>query len=106
MFYAYCWVGGEIGFGSDVPQGSILLAHGRERLVRKNIEATARLHYDGKTLLVPGVPEAKTYDDAHQAVEKHLSWLRLREQANFRLVAGVKVHGSHTWEFKPAEVTG
>ena len=39
------------------------------------METISRLAYDGKTLLVPGVPEAETDDEAYEAFEKWIDWL-------------------------------
>ncbi|MGE4085961.1 MAG: hypothetical protein AB7H93_23495 [Vicinamibacterales bacterium] len=47
-------------------------------LPRRTITATARLAYDGRTLLVPGVPEAVDDDDALAAFEAHCAWLEGR----------------------------
>lgn len=88
MLFAFCWASGEVGFGSSVPEGAITLAQGRNRIVRQNIMATSRMAYDGKTLLVPGIPEAESYDDAEKALAKHIGWLKQREKPGFHVVGG------------------
>jgi len=57
---AYCYRSGEIDFGQRVPSGALLVLSGRGRIVREVVSGGCRLAYDGRTLLVPGVPEAPT----------------------------------------------
>lgn len=52
---------------------------------REEIETWARLAYDNKTLLVPGVPEAKSEDDALAAVYAFCS--RIRQMLKERLTS-------------------
>lgn len=75
-YYAYCWRSGLIEFGGDLPDGAILIAQGHY-LHRDNIKeivnVRARHGWDGQ-LLVPGVPEAKSDDEALDALLTWQSW--------------------------------
>jgi hypothetical protein len=66
---AYCWRGGVIGFARVPPKGTIPFASGPARKLRSVIAALARHAYDGKTLLVPGIPEEKKDGKALDALE-------------------------------------
>jgi hypothetical protein len=55
---AYAWANGRIDFGRSLPDGALLICNGKAASLRKAIEGSARLAYDGKTLLVPGVSES------------------------------------------------
>lgn len=85
MMFAYCWASGVIEFGAKVPAGAIEIARGKERLLQKEIGATARLAYDNETLLVPGIPEATDQRAAGDALAVHLRWLKKRERKGFRV---------------------
>ncbi len=61
---AYAWRSGLIEFGRFTPQGALALPTADESI----ISAVARHAYDGKTLLVPGVPEAEEERDAIDAL--------------------------------------
>ena len=64
---AHAWRSGLIEFraaDAPLPEGAIGLPH----LSREDIEAEARHAYDGTSLLVPGVPEAETGDEAVDAL--------------------------------------
>ncbi len=65
---AYAWANGRIDFGRTMPKGALPIAKGLAEPLRKEIEATARHAYDGKTLLVPGVPESGGGDAAVDAL--------------------------------------
>ena len=77
---AYAWRGGIIEFGSTTPKGAIELARSWEARLREVICAIARHAYDGKTLLVPGIPEAETDAKAAEALD------RFRDQVIRRLI--------------------
>lgn len=77
--YAFCDRRGVIEFGPDVPRGMLDLARGEEAELRELFSAKARHAYDGKTLLVPGVPEARSDEAALEAVQAFVLWLRRRE---------------------------
>lgn len=76
---AYAWRGGIIEFGASVPKGAIEIALAFEARLRNVICAVARHAYDGKTLLVPGIPEAVSDDEAANALD------RFRDQVIRRL---------------------
>lgn len=73
--YAYCWASGLIQFGTKVPEGAIAIASGERQKLVDLIEVTARHAYDGKSLLVPGVPEASDQAAAGDALDTWLRWL-------------------------------
>ncbi len=64
-----CWRSGECEVVSRVPQGTIRVIGGlpADRLQRA-LDVVARHAYDGKTRLVPGLPEADNDHDARVAV--------------------------------------
>jgi hypothetical protein len=72
---AYAYASGQIGFGDTVPKGALPIVGRLGRVPsRADIEAMSRRSYDGKTLLVPGVPEAPSEMAAYEAFEK---WINL-----------------------------
>lgn len=85
MFIAYCFASGHVEFGDTLPEGAIEIARGRKALVRKHIGGTTRLAYDNTTLLVPGVLEAVSYDEAEAALVGYLLWLKKREAPGSRV---------------------
>lgn len=74
--YAYCWAGGVIGFGRTVPKGALPIARGRSKRLRDFIEPVSRHAYDGKTLLVPGIPEAADQVRGLEALQRFIAWLK------------------------------
>jgi len=42
------------------------------------IQATCRTSYDGKTWLIPGIPEAATAEEALDALHKYQDWIEKR----------------------------
>lgn len=74
--HAYCYASGEIMFGPKGPEGTIRIATGRAKRLRDAISPAARLAYDNKTLLVPGVPEADDQIQAGDALARWLDWRR------------------------------
>ena len=78
---AYSFANGVIEFGAKVPDGALPLGRARSAAKLKEIvEVNARHAYDGKTLLVPGVPEAKGQGDAY------LNFTYFREIITWRLM--------------------
>ncbi|MBB4018207.1 hypothetical protein GGR16_003241 [Chelatococcus caeni] len=73
-FYAYAWRTGVIEFGPRIPEGALPVDRGGEQSVRRRVSIAARHAYDGKTLLVPGIPEATTDVQAYEA------WKSFKEQ--------------------------
>lgn len=84
LYRAFCWRGGVIEFGHRIPDGALPVDHGTERSVRRRVEPLARHAYDGKTLLVPGIPEAEDDDAALAAYERFRRVLD-RARRNLRL---------------------
>lgn len=65
---AYAWATGRIDFGRKMPDGALLIASAPAKKLRGVISVTARHAYDGKTRLVPGVPEAASGNEAVDAL--------------------------------------
>lgn len=78
MAVVFCWRTGVIGFSRRVPKGALPLVSGPLRRLRNITLAIARHAHDGKTLLVPGVPEADTNLAALQAARRFKDELRKR----------------------------
>ena len=71
---------GVIEFGTRTPKGCLTIAsHGDREALEAAVGPPARLAYDNKTLLVPGIPEADSDDDALEAL------LAFRDQVAMRL---------------------
>lgn len=83
--HAYCYRSGEIGFGFTIPDGALPLGMGRAKNLREIVEVNSRIAYDGKTLLVPGIPEADT-DDVALAAWRY-----------FRDLVGMRLDGRSGW---------
>lgn len=64
---AYCWASGLIEFGNPLPEGALPIVTGNEKQVRDVVTVLARHAYNGD-LLVPGVPEAASQDEAREAL--------------------------------------
>lgn len=80
--YAASYASGLIVFGRSVPQGALPIARGPERKLRPFIEALSRHSYDGKTLIVPGLPEAPDQRRAMTAFERWLKWIGKKPPAD------------------------
>ena len=83
---AFCWANGQIGFGRRAPEGAIGFAAGPAKPLRQAIAATARLAYDGETLLVPGVPEAPDQNAGVDALVLHQCWLALTPRRHVEIL--------------------
>lgn len=73
---AWCWATGLIEFGDEVPENAVKIASGPDRALRELVQVVARHakpRSDGQ-LLVPGVPEASSEDDAFEALSAWLGW--------------------------------
>jgi hypothetical protein len=83
MITAFCDRKGRIEFarGRSIPAGMMSIACGKSADVRKLISGTARLAYDNKTYLVPGIPEAKDDTAAYDALVGYCNWLRKRKDS-------------------------
>lgn len=67
--YAFTNGAGVIGFGHHMPAGVLHIADdpSHERLYEA-VEMLAQRAADGETMLVPGIPEAETNDQAMEAL--------------------------------------
>ncbi len=76
---AYCYRSGHIYFRQNkrgLPNGAISL--GVHRHIRKAVVPIARVAYNNKTLLVPGIPEATSDADAAEALHRFKNGVRER----------------------------
>lgn len=69
-YRAFAWRSGIIEFGRRVPNGALPVDHGTERSVRRRVEPLARHAYQKGVLLVPGVPEAQSDEEAFEAWQR------------------------------------
>lgn len=67
---AYCYASGVIEFGPYPPRGTLPIAAGPREKLEELISGACRHAYDGKTLLVPGIPEAATQSDGLDALKR------------------------------------
>lgn len=68
----YCYRSGEIGFSKKVPDGTLPIFFNCTKKEKDKISAYARLAYDNKTLLIPGIPEASTDEEAYTAFRRFI----------------------------------
>ena len=90
-FYAFVWRNGVIDFGRAVPSGAIAVDYGLAADVRRRVDAESRHAYDGRTLLLPGIPEADTDDEAEVALvafRQRLEAARRRDRSKRRAAEG------------------
>lgn len=74
--HAYCWASGDIHVGKRVPRGALpLRLRGPEDKVRSFVTRFARHAWDGKTMLVPGIPEAPNQGVALNALLRFCDWI-------------------------------
>lgn len=85
---AFCWASGLIQFGDQVPDGAIEIARGDDQVVREIIEVTSRHAYDGKSLPVPGIPEAKNQAEGIDALERFVRWIASHNSESFQVFMG------------------
>jgi hypothetical protein len=81
MAIAFCDRRGIIEIEAKLPEGMLELARGRRAALERLMCAAARHAYDGKTRLVPGIPEAETDDQALNAAITFREWLAKRRDA-------------------------
>ena len=62
--------------GKEKYNSLLPIVSGPAKKVRELMSATCRHSYDGKTLLVPGIPEAENGDAAVDALIKFRCWLK------------------------------
>jgi hypothetical protein len=78
---AWCWRTGAIGFGRAsrrAPKDAFDLGCGSPRRLRDVVSVNARHAYEGRTLLVPGVPEAPDDVEALAAAKRFAALVQLR----------------------------
>lgn len=76
--YAHCARSGEIELSSKADlKGRVCIGQGPKAELEQKISARARLAHDGKTWLVPNLPEAQTDDQAFDAVVAFTDRLKL-----------------------------
>lgn len=81
MAVAYCWRSGQIKIGRKVPDGAIAVLRGPAKFVRDTMCVCARHGYRKGVLLVPGIPEADTDDEAEAALEAFIAWVKRHQPA-------------------------
>lgn len=67
---AYCDASGVIEFGDWLPGGRLPIAAGPQDKLRELVSGACRHAYDGKTLLVPGIPEAANQSEGLDALRR------------------------------------
>lgn len=72
--FAFCYASGQIGFGTQLPDGVLPIAKGPYEALRDWLDGVARHAYDGETLLVPGIPEAPDQMAALDALKRFTAW--------------------------------
>jgi len=73
---AFCDRRGVIEFADcldDVPLGVMIFADGDDELMQK-VRVRARHAHDGETLLVPGIPEADSEEEALANLKRWHKW--------------------------------
>ncbi len=79
MAHIICWRSGEVEVKRSVPRGAVSILEGHGTHLKRILGPAARHAYDGVTLLVPGVPEAESDDEAIEAVNRFQAWLERGE---------------------------
>jgi hypothetical protein len=75
--YMYCYRSGDVYFGFRVPPGAIVIAKNpdlTDHEWQERMTARCRHGYEPGVLLVPGIPEATTDDEAMNALVKFTEW--------------------------------
>lgn len=67
---------GVIAFANKLPRKALPIASGDSKKLRRVVMALARQAYDGKTLLVPGIPEAANEAEKILALERFCTSVR------------------------------
>lgn len=65
---AAAYANGVIVFARKCPSDALPICRAESRRLRKAVAGLARRGYDGKTLLVPGLPEAANWDQRSEAL--------------------------------------
>lgn len=76
IYRAYCYRSGQIMIGPALPEGTLLLAEGSYRLLRRAVDVY--LLPDGCTRLVPGIAEAANEDAENEAYGRACVEIRRR----------------------------
>ena len=71
---AYCDRQGIIDFGETLPEGRMPIHYGDAEELKEKVQVRSRHAYDGKTLLVPGIPEADSEEEALDALARWIEW--------------------------------
>lgn len=83
--FAYCYRNGDIGISESVPDGAMPLAEGEYECLYAALGCARQSYakanpleygYTGWIILVPGVPEAGTEEEAYYAVSKFVDDLK------------------------------
>lgn len=72
---AFVWRTGLVEFGRSVPSGAIEVPRGPARVLRARMSVLCRHAYDGKSLLVPGIPEAENDEATMNASKPFKEWI-------------------------------
>lgn len=78
MAVILCWRCGTLDIKSRPVDGALVIARGPRKRLEQALSACARHSYDGKTMLVPGVPEVETDDNAVAAAIAFQGMIRKR----------------------------
>ena len=70
---AQCRQDGVIFFDKKLQKGALPILKGRRKRVKRIVSARARHAYEGKVLLVPGIPEAKDPTSRMDALSKFIN---------------------------------
>lgn len=86
MKYCFVYRSGEIRFHrakiTGYDNGAMFLCDVPNRAARLRIEVRARLAYDNKTLLCPGIPEAENELEAYEAFSRFKEFVSVKEKAS------------------------
>ena len=77
-YKAVVWRTGMIEIVTSVPDGAIEIARGGKKQLEECVLPPARLAYDGRTWLVPGIPEADFDDEAMAALKAFQMQVKIR----------------------------
>lgn len=83
---AYCWPSGIIEFGDTVPYSALAIVSGPSHWIRVIIQRTAVLAMDGKTFLVPGIPEAMDAASGLAALEVYIRQVKRMRDGEFHVM--------------------
>lgn len=91
----FAWVepGGRIRVGTGYhrcKKGSHMVAIGDRRRMRNLFQVVSRHGWEPGVILVPGMPEAATLQDAEDALLDWLDWIAKRERQDIHLIGANK----------------